>query len=404
MTNAIVTKKLTKCFRIQHEKKTTLFENILGLMKKRLTYEILTAVDSLDLEVRRGETLGVIGPNGSGKSTLLRMIAGTMEPTSGTVSVDGRVSPFLELGVGFQDNLTGKENIILYGTLMGLSRQDIESGLSRILEFSGLERFCDTEIGHYSDGMRMRLAFSTAIESNGDVYLVDEAFAVGDERFRKKCLKEIRRLKSEGRTILLVTHSTDIIDELCDRAVLLDQGRIISDGNPKKVVEDYKRLLSINNKGELKDETNRWGTGDVEIVGVKLFGDEGKTKSEFRKDESITVRMEYKANRRVKNPEFGLAIHSADGSYLVGPNNVNSGAHIDEIEGCGQITCRLNPLPLRNGRYQLSVAVHGTEKRRELCYDFRKNIMGFSIGRGKGIRQFGNIDVGCRWEHVKNNK
>lgn len=238
--NAIEIKDMSKVFRIPHKKKTTVFESVTCLGKKT-TYETIYALKDINLTVRKGETLGIIGLNGSGKTTLLKLIAGILEPSEGTIRVNGKVSPFLELGVGFQGDLTAKENIYLYGAVMGLSKKDIDKRFDKIIKFAGFEKFVDTELKNYSDGMRVRLAFSTAIETRGEIFLMDEVLAVGDIEFRDKSFKVLERFKKEEKTILFVSHNLNFVRSICDRLILLDNGRINWEGN--KAINKYKKLF-----------------------------------------------------------------------------------------------------------------------------------------------------------------
>ncbi len=240
---AIVVEHLSKEFRIPHDRKVTVYEHIVGLLKgRKYSYDRFSALDDVSFTVRRGETFGVIGPNGSGKSTLLKILAGVLYPDSGNVRVNGKIAPFLELGVGFQPDLTARENIYLYGSIMGLTRKEIGKRYDEILDFSELRRFENMKLKNFSSGMAVRLAFATAIQTDPDILLVDEVLAVGDEAFQRKCNAKIEEIRREGKTIIVVSHALGTVQELCERCMLLKGGRVISSGETGRVVEEYLRV------------------------------------------------------------------------------------------------------------------------------------------------------------------
>jgi len=247
---AIVAENLSKRFRIPHERKLTVFENLVGLIKGgTYSYEEYNVLNGISFEVRQGETFGVIGPNGSGKSTLLKILAGVLYPDSGRVKIKGKIAPFLELGVGFQQELTAKQNIYLYGAIMGLSSREIDDRYEEILEFADLKRFENMKLRNFSSGMYVRLAFSTAIQTNPNVMLVDEVLSVGDEAFQKKCGSKIDEIRQAGKTILLVSHDMGTVQALCDRCILLNGGKVASIGPTDQVIADYAKLVNESASG-----------------------------------------------------------------------------------------------------------------------------------------------------------
>lgn len=239
---AISVKNLSKSFRIPHKKIDSVRSAFVNTFKQN-TYEEFKALDNISFEVKKGEFLGIIGRNGSGKSTLLKIIAGVYSADCGEVTINGRISPFLELGIGFNPELTGRDNIYLNATVLGLSNGDIEDKFDSIVDFAEIERFVDQQVKNYSSGMKQRLAFSVAIHSNRDILLMDEVLAVGDIPFRDKCFEVFRYFKKNGRTIILVTHGMDTVNEFCDRALILNQSRIVNSGDPKQMVNEYKKLF-----------------------------------------------------------------------------------------------------------------------------------------------------------------
>jgi lipopolysaccharide transport system ATP-binding protein len=230
---------LNKVFRIPHEKRNTLFATLTGLLRPS-SYETFHALKDISFSVEEGEMLGIIGQNGSGKSTLLKILSRILVPTSGSVRVRKRITPFLELGVGFNQDFTAAENIRIYGIIMGLSPHEIDDKSDYILEFADMERFRDTKLRNFSSGMQVRLAFSTAIQTNPEILLLDEVLAVGDMDFQKKCLDVLERFKNEGVTIIFVSHELDDIADHCERTMLLNHGERVMIGETQDVVARYE--------------------------------------------------------------------------------------------------------------------------------------------------------------------
>ncbi len=244
-SNAIVVEGVSKRFRIPHERKITVYEHIIGLLHGgAYSYEEFLALQDVSFSVKHGETFGVIGPNGCGKSTLLKVLAGVLYPESGRVKINGKIAPFLELGVGFQPELTAKENVYLYGAIMGLTRKDVNERYDEIMEFSELKRFENMKLRNFSSGMYVRLAFATAIQTDPDVMLVDEVLSVGDEAFQKKCGQKIDEIRKAGKTILLVSHALGTVGALCNRCLLLNGGKAVALGETEKVLAEYSRLMA----------------------------------------------------------------------------------------------------------------------------------------------------------------
>ena len=242
--DAIVVEGVSKRFRIPHEKKATFYDHMLGVVRGgSYSYEVFSALEDVTFSVRRGETFGVIGPNGCGKSTLLKILAGVLYPDSGRVRIEGKVAPFLELGVGFHPELSAVENIRLYGAIMGLSRRQIEERREEILEFADLKRFENMKLKNFSSGMYVRLAFATAIEADPDVLLVDEVLSVGDEAFQKKCASKIEEIRRAGKTIVYVSHALGSVRDLCDRCLFLNDGAVVALGEADRVVGEYIQFI-----------------------------------------------------------------------------------------------------------------------------------------------------------------
>ncbi len=244
-SNAIVVDSLSKRFRIPKEKKLTVFEHLVGVLRGRASsYDEFWALNDISFSVRHGETFGVIGPNGCGKSTLLKVLAGVLYPDGGRVKINGKIAPFLELGVGFQPELSAKDNVYLYGAIMGLTRRDVDDRYEEIMEFAELERFENMKLRNFSSGMYVRLAFATALETDPDIMLVDEVLSVGDEAFQKKCGAKIDEIRKAGKTILLISHALGTVKQLCNRCLLLNHGRIVALGESERVLDEYARMMN----------------------------------------------------------------------------------------------------------------------------------------------------------------
>ena len=239
---------VSKTFRLPHEERTTFKEHFLHPFH-RVTYETQRALDDVSFSIEQGEFFGIVGPNGSGKSTLLKILAGIYRADGGSVRIDGLLSPFIELGVGFNPELNARDNVRINGTLLGLTRRELDARFDEIIGFTELERFVDQKLKNYSSGMLLRLAYSIAIQVDFDVLLLDEVLAVGDESFQQKCFSTFERFRAEGKTIVLVTHGLEILEEFADRALQLENGRVTSIGQPADVIARYRRRVSAATHG-----------------------------------------------------------------------------------------------------------------------------------------------------------
>jgi len=241
--NAIEIKNVSKKFLIHHERKNSLFEYLATFFKRDSTREELQVLNDISFSVKKGEVLGILGLNGSGKTTLLKIISKIYSPDSGSVSVDGQVMPLLELGTGFHPELTARDNIIVYGVILGFNKNEIIKKIENIISFAELEKFLDTKLKNFSSGMGARLAFSTAIEVDPDILLIDEVLSVGDIKFQEKSSQAIMKFKEMGKTLVIVSHSIKQIIKMCDRVIWIDNGKICEDGEPSMVVSKYEQNL-----------------------------------------------------------------------------------------------------------------------------------------------------------------
>lgn len=250
MTNAqrptiIKVDNVHKNFRLPHERVNSVKSIFVNPFRRRRSFETQHALNGVSFEVKQGEFFGIIGRNGCGKSTLLKMIAGIYQPTTGSITVDGRISPFLELGVGFNPELTGRENVFLNGAMLGFSKKEMLAMYDEIVEFAELEEFMDQKLKNYSSGMQVRLAFAVAIQPQADILLLDEVLAVGDANFQEKCYKQFEKFKAEGKTIVFVTHGMGSVAEFCDRVVLIDSGEVNYIGKPTVAIRKYNEMNKI---------------------------------------------------------------------------------------------------------------------------------------------------------------
>lgn len=385
-----------KVFRIPHEKRTTVFEALTGLLRPT-NYETFQALQDVTFSVEEGEMLGIIGENGSGKSTLLKLLAGIMRPTSGTISVNRRLTPFLELGVGFNPDFTAVENIKTYATIMGLSKREINGKVDDILAFAGLETFRDAKLKNFSSGMQVRLAFSTAIQTNPEILLMDEVLAVGDMEFQQKCMDVLNRYRNEGVTIVFVSHDLGSVRRFCDRTLLLRHGEQVALGETDEVIDRYiygrvAEESACPVEGAPSAEKAPSGNGKVKITGVKFLNKFGAESTRFNAFDPMTIRIFYSARDRIPDPVFGIALYSERGEHLYGTNTELKDVSIEYITGEGHIDLRIDRIPMLAGRFLLTVAAHTHSGER---YDWQDKAYLFDViptGRDGGI-----FDIPCIW-------
>jgi len=389
---------LWKTFQIPHERRTTLFENLMGLMRPN-QYETFTVLKDVSFEVNEGECVGIIGDNGSGKSTLLKIIANILRPSRGTVRVEGKMTPFLELGVGFQPDLTVRENIGVYGTVMGLPRKEIRDRTDDVIEFAGLHRFEDTKLKNLSSGMQVRLAFSTAIQTNPDVLLVDEVLAVGDLEFQQKCFDVFNRYRKDGVTILFVSHDLGAVRRFCDRTLLLGGGSQRVFGETGDVLDRYVYCRSSNgnspdNSNNGPDSSNRWGNKKVTITDVDLLDKFGIRCKRFNSMDPMTIRINYHAVEDLSDITFGIAIHADDGRHIFGTNTKIKGVPQRVLAGDGHINLKIEHIPMLSGKYLLSPAAQSLDY--GITYDWIDKQYSFEVIPTSG--DAGTVAIPCSWD------
>ena len=337
----------------------TLRETIMGLGRafgrRRNRGDTIWALKDVDLEVRRGEVLGVIGLNGAGKTTLLKILSRITEPTTGRVELHGRVGSLLEVGTGFHPELTGRENIYLNGAILGMKRAEIAHKFDEIVAFAEVERFLDTPVKHYSSGMYVRLAFAVAAHLEPEILLVDEVLAVGDAAFQKKCLGKMADVAHEGRTVLFVSHNLGAISALSTRSVLLGEGRVVADGPTQAVVERYLSMEDLASPTIEADQvSNRCGSGPCRISRVIVAGADGRPRSEFTMGEPLRVIYELVSEHPVRGAVLAAIIHSATGVPVLHPVSVDAGFDLAEWTGGVCVAMQIDNLALYPGEYVMS--------------------------------------------------
>jgi ABC-2 type transport system ATP-binding protein len=344
---------VSKRFVIHKDK--SLKERLVNAAASRRHKEDFWALRDVDLDIDAGTTIGLIGPNGSGKSTLLKTIGGILQPTSGTVERRGRLAALLELGAGFHPDLTGRENVYLNASILGLSQAQTNHYFDDIVEFSGIERFIDTQVKFYSSGMYVRLAFAVAVHVDPDVLLVDEVLAVGDEPFQRKCLDRIRSFQKEGRTIILVTHALDQVVDLCDRAVVLESGKIVIDGDPRLAArtlrEDFETMRQAEQQSEPDGRPKRQGT----VTAVRVLGADGQKLAQMSPGEDLRIQVDVEANPTMGDWVLGIGIDTPSGQSIYGTNTQLMGIRLPTLTGRKTFEVHLRNVFLGAGQYQ----VHG---------------------------------------------
>ena len=386
---AIRVQDITKIYRLYNRQRDRLWES-LGLDFKK-NYKEKHALNHVDFEVRKGETVGIIGTNGSGKSTMLKLITGVLTPTSGKIDVDGRISALLELGAGFNMEYTGIENVYLNGTMIGFTKEEIDQRLQSIIDFADIGDYINQPVKSYSSGMFVRLAFAVAINIDPEILIVDEALSVGDVFFQSKCYRKFEDFKREGKTILFVSHDLSAISRYCDRAVLLNQGDKIFEGSPKEAIDIYKKVLvdqfhkgtgtsDAADNGEENGSLDVSGSGqpmwkdmfpanpslveygekNAEIVDYGLYDEKGLPTSNFLKGSEFTVKMKIRAKETVLEPIFAFTIKNLKGIEICGTNTTMEKIPVPTMKaGDEHVVTFRQKIDLQGGEYLLSLGCTG---------------------------------------------
>lgn len=416
MTPAIDVVNVSKVYRRYARKKqfATLKSALLSgsLIRDLEPDETFPALRGVSFSVPKGCTYGIIGSNGSGKSTLLKCVAGITRPNEGSVTVNGRISALIELGAGFHPEISGRENVFINGIMLGLSKREVQRRFDEIVEFAELKDFIDAPVKTYSSGMYMRLGFAVAIHVDPEVLLIDEVLAVGDQGFTVKCLDKFAEFRRRNKTILLVTHSLGLVERFCDRALWLDKGKTLAEGEPKRVVASY--LLEVGKAEEAqlaKDEAahvaqaadtepdtpvgaampsdvvdtpadmfrateGRWGTREVEITEVSLHADDGEVSHVFQTGDPIELRIKVRAHQPTNDFVFGVGLFNAEGICCYGTNTNIEDLEPAEISGESEVRFRIPSLDLVEGTYKFDVAAHRLDG---YPYDYHRLLYTFRV-------------------------
>jgi ABC-2 type transport system ATP-binding protein len=388
---AIAIDGVSKRFRLYHERATSLKERVIRF---RVRADELWALRDVSSAIEEGSTLGLIGPNGSGKTTLLKIIAGILRPTSGTVTTRGRIAALLALGAGFHPELTGRENVYLNAAILGLSRQETERVFDDIVAFAELEEFIDNQVKFYSSGMYVRLGFAVAVHVDPAILLVDEVLAVGDISFQLKCLEKVEAFQREGRTIVFVSHSPELVARVCTRCLLLSKGAVAAQGEPHDVIRDFRRLMSRQDVAYGWDQ----GTREIEIVSSAIFGADGSESGVFSPGDELIVQMDLKATRPVDDPVISFAVHDNQNEFMYGTNTDWRNARIARFEGKYRVQFVLKSLPFVQGRYYVTLGVHSRDSK--VVYHLQEQRYSFDVLKGQENPGAVYIPVECRVERL----
>jgi homopolymeric O-antigen transport system ATP-binding protein len=397
---AVDVRDVSKRFRLAHGQYNSVKERIIHGGRRKST-EDFWALRDVSLTVKEGETLGILGRNGSGKSTLLKCICGVLQPTSGEVAVRGKLAALLELGAGFQQDLSGRENIYLNGSLLGMSKREVDRAFDAIVDFSELEEFIDGPVKFYSSGMAVRLGFAVAVNVDPDILVVDEVLAVGDERFQRKCLDRVSQFQREGRTILLVTHSADTVRGICDRGVVLSHGRLVAEGEPGEATRIFRERLMAEGAGmSIVDPTLVAVPATPESIGAVTLPDDDRP-VRFRSvhrvysgdnsvpymctGDDLTIRVEFEAHHAVDDVVFSLEIRDDGGNAIMRTDTSIIGVQIAAPRGVSVMHFGIVQMPLLDGSFSFAL---GIQSRGGLLFDWKEDAGSFEVmnpGKTTGV-------------------
>ena len=393
---AVQVEGVSKRFRRQTvQPSTTLKTAVVDFLRGRKVAETpstFQALKEVTFAVPSGHTLGLIGRNGSGKSTLLKLLAGIYRPDRGKIVVHGKVGALLELGAGFHPEFSGRENILINGIVLGLSKREVRQQLDDIIRFAELEAFIDEPVKTYSVGMYMRLGFSVAVHADPDILLIDEILAVGDEGFFQKCYDRLAAFRRRGKTIILVSHDLSMVSRWCDTVVWLEDGTVQEQGLPQRVIDLYRQYIAAHedevavgehlrlaeevSQAQVVETSNRWGSREVEIVAVKMFHSSGQERYVYQSGESVRVIIHYRVRRPVPDTAFGIALRRSDGLWCFGTNTAVEDLLLPPLGEEGHVEVLLERLDFVAGTYYLDVAVHALDG---YPYDYHHGLYSFAV-------------------------
>ena len=408
---AVDVRSVSKRFRLAHGQYNTVKERIIHGGRRKTT-EDFWALSDISLTVRQGETVGILGRNGSGKSTLLKCICGVLQPTSGEVAVRGKLAGLLELGAGFQHDLSGRENIYLNGSLLGMSKREVDRSFDAIVDFSELEEFIDGPVKFYSSGMTVRLGFAIAVNVDPDILVIDEVLAVGDERFQRKCIERVKQFQKEGRTILLVTHAADTVRSICDRGVVLSHGHMIADSEPGEATRIFReRLMSEGAGMSIVDPALVAVPATPNMVGNEGVGDLGSADDATRPvrfssvhrvysgdntvpymttGDDLTIRVEFEALQATEDVVFSLEIRDETGNTVMRTDTTIIGLRIDAPAGTGIMHFGIVNMPMLDGSFSFAL---GIQSRSGILFDWQENAGSFEVMNPSKVTGAVRMDV-----------
>ena len=405
---AIVVEDVSKRFRLYKERAGSLKEKI--TKRRGARYDDFWAVRDVAIEVPHGSMYGLVGHNGSGKSTLLKMMAGILQPTQGAIHTNGRISALLELGAGFHPELSGRENIYLNAAILGLRRQEVDEIFDEIVDFSGLGEFVDSPVKHYSSGMFVRLGFSVAVHVKPQILIIDEVIAVGDEEFQRRCFEHLYKLRSSGVTIVMVTHSLNLVRTMCDQAAWLDHGVLQVQGPAVDVVHEYLDKVNTAEADRLEAEDRaREAFAEAQqdvarpigspverpilLREVELLDGDGRPNRIFRTFEPLAVRVHYRCQRAIEAPLFSFTVESQSGVLVAHPGMQPTHAPGKTYDGAGSIDYQIPSLTLGPGEYSVTVAVHDTDG--TMVIDKKERVVTFRVETDDPV--YGMVDLMGEW-------
>lgn len=389
-TVAIKVSRVSKAFKLPHERHNSIKGALIGLMRSgRTSYEQQQVLKNVSFEIKQGEFFGIVGRNGSGKSTLLKLLAGIYAPGSGDITIHGKLTPFIELGVGFNPELTGRENVYLNGALLGFNRQEMDAMYDDIVAFAELERFMDQKLKNYSSGMQVRLAFSIAIRARSDILLIDEVLAVGDAIFQRKCFNYFKELKKAKQTVVLVSHDSSVLQEYCDNGILIEKGKIVKAGPITEVVKQYADILNKYEAAqdeaqddEQAEETDdqHWGSGEMAVEKGAAYapGSEGKQRVFTDDHQEIGLSVTYRAIESVNSPVYGITIQDVGGKIVFASNTQWMHMTTGPLGNGERATVHWRiPNVFNSGDYSVAPAV--ADETGSIIYDWREDVIKFKV-------------------------
>jgi ABC-2 type transport system ATP-binding protein len=390
---AVVVDGVSKRFRLYSERNQTLKAAV--LRAGRAKYQEFWALRDVSFDIEKGQTYGIVGENGSGKSTLLKCLARILRPDEGAIRMSGKVAALLELGSGFHAELSGRENVFLNGSILGLTKRDIKARFDEIVEFAGIERFIDQPVKNYSSGMYVRLGFSVATHLDPDVLLVDEVLAVGDAAFQRRCFEKFSDFRRAGKTVVMVSHASESMRTMCDQAAWINEGRLAAIGPAAEVVDRYVDHFHTDRE-VVEGAATRWGSGEARLTSVDLVGPEGQPVHLVHTGDEVTLRMSWQADRPVAKPVFGLALETLEGTWLWAHHTRDAGYVPDELPPSGSVDLHIPRLMLQPGTYDVSASI--VDYTTTHVYDYLRRCLRFDVEHGDPRESGGYVALGGTWK------